>query len=231
MKPYKILVVEDDNDINQLLTALLEQEGYKVQSAYSGTEGLLYVKQETWDLILLDLMLPGKAGEDVLIEMRKVYQMPILIISAKEETGIKVELLRAGADDFITKPFDIQEVLARVEANIRRYRQGQDSLRGLGNQLCYQEITLDKEHHSVRVGESPVVLTAREFAILEQLMRYPKKVFSKSNLYESVWGADYLGEDNTLNVHISNIRGKLAKGGAKQEYIQTVWGIGYKLET
>lgn len=226
----KILIVEDDNDINQLLYDMLDSKGYTVQSAYSGTEALLYIRGEEWDMVLLDLMLPGKTGEEVLGEIRKGKNMPILVISAKEESKIRIEMLRAGADDFITKPFDIEEVLARIESNLRRYLEL--GIEKKKNQvLTYKEISFDLETREVQVNGQAIGLTAREFDILGLLMAHPKKVFSKGNLFESIWKEDYLGDDNTINVHISNIRNKLTRGGAKEDYIQTVWGIGYKLET
>lgn len=227
----KILIVEDDNDINQLLYDVLTGQGYSVQSAYSGTEALLYVRHEVWDMILLDLMLPGKNGEEVIAEIRKDKKMPVLVISAKEESRIKIDLLRAGADDFITKPFDVEEVLARVESNLRRYLEFNQIETCTANVLTYQEINLELDTRLAKVNGQVLNLTAREFDILQLMMSYPKKVFSKGNLFESIWKEDYLGDDNTINVHISNIRNKITKSGAKQDYIQTVWGIGYKLET
>lgn len=230
MKP-RILIVEDDNDINKLLCDMLTIQGYIVQPVYSGTEALLYIKSETWHMILLDLMLPGKTGEEVIKETRKEKNMPILIISAKDTQKTKVELLRVGADDFITKPFDIEEVLARIESNLRRYLEFGIAVNSNENKFIFEEILLDRETREVRVNGNSINLTGREFNILALLIKYPKKAFSKSNLFESVWGDEYLGDDNTINVHISNIRGKLLKAGAKQDYIQTIWGIGYKLET
>lgn len=227
----KILIVEDDNDINQLLYDMLAGRGYSVQSAYSGTEALLYMRSEEWDMVLLDLMLPGKTGEEVLVELRKGKNMPVLVISAKEESRIKIEMLRAGADDFITKPFDIEEVLARVESNLRRYLELGVGSKEKSEVLTYKEISLDLETREVKANGQVLGFTAREFDILELLMNHPKKVFSKGNLFESIWKEDYLGDDNTINVHISNIRNKLIRGGAKEDYIQTIWGIGYKLET
>ncbi len=227
-KDIKILVVEDDNDINKLLYEMLSNEGYTVKSAYSGTEALIYLEQHQWHMILLDLMLPGKSGEELLVHIRKDKKMPIIIISAKEEKGIKVEMLRSGADDFITKPFDIDEVLARIQSNLRRYVDfaSKDNINKI---ITFEEISLNIDNRQVFVNNLEVLLTTREFDILELLIRNPKKVFSKANLFESVWDTEYMCDDNTITVHISNLRNKLAKCGVKQDYIQTVWGIGYKL--
>ncbi|WP_050607764.1 response regulator transcription factor [Clostridium niameyense] len=223
----KILVIEDDSYINKLLCDMLNCSGYDTKSAYSGTEGLIYLEKEVWDMVLLDLMLPGMSGERVLEEIRKTKSMPVIIISAREGTDIKVETLRVGADDFISKPFDIEEVSARIDSHLRRYKQF--SPISQHNILTHREIYLNKDTREVFVKENLVDLTHRKFDILKLFMTYPKKVFTKANLFESVWQNGYLGDDNTINVHMSNLRTKLIKAGINGEYIQTVWGIGYKL--
>lgn len=224
----KILIVEDDNDINNLLKDMLEENRYKVSSAYSGTEALIYLKHEEFHIVLLDLMLPGKNGEEVLKEIQNKYEVPVIIISAKEELGIKPRLLRAGAEDFITKPFDLDEVLARIEVNIRRRKYKSvpidDSL------YKYKEIALNSNTREAFVNDTLITLTLREFEILSLLIKYPNKVFSKDNIFKSVWGEEFISDDNTITVHISNIRSKISKAQAKEEYIKTIWGIGYKLE-
>lgn len=224
-----ILVVEDDNDINNLLCDMLKDSGYTTKSAYSGTEALIYLEQSNWDMVLLDLMIPGMNGEELLINIRKTKHMPIIIISAKEEKDIKIKTLRIGADDFIGKPFDIEEVSARIYSHLRRYREFSSELSQ--DKLRYKEICINKDTREVFVNDTNLSLTSREFDILELLMSYPKKVFSKANLFESVWGSEYLCDDNTINVHISNLRNKLLKSGTSHDYIQTVWGIGYKLDS
>ncbi|MGL4570546.1 MAG: response regulator transcription factor [Clostridium sp.] len=225
----RILIVEDDNDINSLLYEMLSNEGYDVKSAYSGTEGLLYLDNNEFDLILLDLMLPGKAGDELVSIIREKKNMPIIIISAKEEVGLKAKLLRAGADDFISKPFDLDEVLARIEANGRRYIEFSNTNEEI-NIIKYKEITINKETREVFINSTAVNLTVREFDILELLIKHPTKVFSKANLFKSVWKDEYFGDDNTITVHISNLRNKIIKAGAKSEYIKTIWGIGYKMD-
>lgn len=232
-KKIKILISEDDNDINNMLARLMERDGYEVVQAYSGTEAVLYINSNEFDLVLLDLMLPGMTGEEVLQNIRKAKQMPVIVISAKVDKKDKIELLNLGADDYITKPFDLEEVSARINSNLRRYLKF-SSNDGSGNEvaqkLSYKDITLNKETKEVYVNNKEIILTAREFNILELLLNNPKKVFSKANVFESVWGEEYLCDDNTINVHMSNLRNKLSKANQQEEYIETIWGMGYKLK-
>ena len=216
-----ILVVEDDPDINKLLCRILEGAGYACRPAFSGSEAALWAGQYEYDLVLLDLMLPGLTGEEFIAEMRQKKTMPIIVLSAKAGLEDRVNVLRLGADDFIPKPFDNAEVLARVEAQLRRYKQ----FSGGGGSA---DLTLDRESVTVTAAGKPVTVTAREFDILTLLMEHPKKVFTREQLYEQVWGGEYMGDDNTVNVHISNLRAKLAKA-SPAEYIKTVWGIGFKM--
>lgn len=220
-----ILIVEDDNDINELLYDIVTDEGYKAKSAFSGTEAIIYLENNNFDLILLDLMLPGKSGEELIKIIREKSNTPIIIISAKEEKGLKASILRGGADDFISKPFDIDEVLARIEVNMRRY----SNHIGFKNDNKYKEIEVLSESRVVKVNGQPIILTSTEFNILELMVKHPDKVFSKDNLFKSVWGEDFICDDNTITVHISNIRNKIKKAGANEQYIKTIWGIGYKL--
>lgn len=228
----KILIVEDDNDINKLISEMLEEKNYEIKSAYSGTEALIYLKNEDIDMVILDLMLPGKCGEEVLKEIRSSKSIPIIVISAKNDKNTKIELLKRGADDFISKPFDIDEVEARVYAQMRRYKTfKKDSFCVLEESILkYKEILVNVENMEVFINNKIIDLTTREFEILKLLMEYPKKVFSKSNIFESVWNEEFLGDDNTINVHMSNLRSKLNSNNNKYKYIQTIWGIGYKLE-
>lgn len=223
-----ILVVEDDQDINRLLCRILTDGGYDVRPAFSGSEAVLWADQYDYDLVLLDLMLPGLTGEEFIARMREKKTMPILVLSAKAGLEDRVNVLRLGADDFIPKPFDNAEVLARVEAQLRRYKEFSSPV-GVGKTLLtHGELELDRESVRVTVAGQEVVLTAREFEILSLLISHPKKVFTREQLYESVWGGEYIGDDNTVNVHISNLRSKLARVTDK-EYIKTVWGIGFKM--
>lgn len=222
-----ILVIEDDSDISNMICDLLEQSGYNTKPAYSGTEALM-VFDDKIDLVLLDLMLPGLSGELVLQEIRKHSNIPIIGISAKSDKTSTINLLKSGADDYIVKPFNNDELLARIEVQLRRNNQPK-SLSSENNKLSYKDILIDKETYSVQVCDTSVNLTKREFLILELLIKYPQKVFTKSNLYEHVWNDEFFGDENTINVHISNIRSKLSKVNPSEEYIQTVWGIGFKM--
>lgn len=223
-----ILVVEDDNDINQLLCKIIKKSNYNPQPAYSGTEAMLYLNQQKWDLVLLDLMLPGMSGEEILAEIAARGQTPVIIISAKGEQQTKVENLRAGADDFITKPFDVEEVSARIDSVLRRYRRTS----AVSDQkiLSFKDIEMDLDSKTVTVNGTELSLTAREYRILVLLLSSPKKVFSKANLFESVWDEPYHGDDNTINVHMSNLRHKLSQANPDVEYIETIWGMGYRLK-
>jgi len=221
-----ILVVEDDPDINKLLCRILEGAGYACRPAFSGSEAALWAGQYEYDLVLLDLMLPGLTGEEFIAEMRQKKTMPIIVLSAKAGLEDRVNVLRLGADDFIPKPFDNAEVLARVEAQLRRYKEFSGG--GAGQVLTHGALVLDRESVTVTVDGKPASLTAREFEILALLMAHPKKVFTREQLYEQVWGGEFMGDDNTVNVHISNLRSKLNKV-SKGDYIKTVWGIGFKM--
>ena len=222
-----ILVVEDDPDINKLLCRILEGAGYACRPAFSGSEAALWAGQYEYDLVLLDLMLPGLTGEEFISQMRKKKTMPIIVLSAKAGLEDRVNVLKLGADDFIPKPFDNAEVLARVEAQLRRYKQFSGASGG-GRVLTHGDLTLDRDSVTVTAGGRDVTLTAREFEILALLMEHPKKVFTREQIYQHVWGEDYFGDDNTVNVHISNLRSKLGKA-SDREYIKTVWGIGFKM--
>lgn len=222
-----ILVVEDDPDINKLLCRILEGAGYACRPAFSGSEAALWAGQYEYDLVLLDLMLPGLTGEEFIAQMRQKKTMPIIVLSAKAGLEDRVNVLRLGADDFIPKPFDNLEVLARVEAQLRRVKKF-SAPPAQKQQLSCGDLVLDRDEFTVTAGGSPVALTAREFEILALLMEYPKKVFTREQIYQHVWGEDYFGDDNTVNVHISNLRSKLGKA-SDREYIKTVWGIGFKM--
>ena len=234
MQDY-ILIVEDDNDINQMLKDLLTAHHYMVRQAFSGTEGLMHIKQQTPQAVILDLMLPGMNGEEVLAHIKENYpDIAVLVASAKEDVKTKVALLRSGAEDFISKPFDTEELLARLEVVLRR--NGKEHFRKVANEgesenvLQYKDIVMEPENFKVMVSGTEVKLTKREFMILQLLMQNPEKVFTKNNIYESVWNEEFLGEENAVNVHISNIRQKLAKVNGEEMYIQTVWGIGFKMK-
>ena len=221
----KILIVEDDTDINNLLFTALEKQGYTATQAFSGTEAKMLLKMESFALVLLDLMLPGVPGEEVLKFIREQGNSSVIILAAKDTLDDKVNLLIAGADDYITKPFEIQEVLARVQVQLRHGVQ-----EGNGNVLSYKQMVLDREKFQIEVEGKPLEkITKQEFSILELLLKHPKQVFSKEDISEYAGEEPYMGETKTLDVHISNIRKKV-KEVTKEEYIETVWGIGYRLQ-
>lgn len=208
--------------INGLLRSIIEKSGYAADCAYNGTDGLAMGLHGDYSLILLDLMLPEKTGEDIVKELRKVNTTPIIVLSAKGETHNRIELLRLGADDYIIKPFDIDEVLLRIQAVLRRTAQQET------NEIVFRELVIKTDSKRVFINGDELICTATEYAILELLMKNPDRIFSKRTLYEIVMGEDYLQEDNTMNVHISNLRRKIAKHTDKK-YIETVYGMGYRL--
>lgn len=231
-----ILIVEDDNDISQMLKELLQQNGYETAQAFSGTEALFYIEKECPAAMILDLMLPGMNGEEVLGKMKKEYPgIAVIISSARDDIQTRIAMLRAGADDYMIKPFDTEELLARLEAVLRRSGKNPKGERkpeeaSGGRVLRYKDILMEPEDFRITVSGRDIRLTRREYLILELLMENPGKVFTKSNIYESVWNEEFLGEDNAVNVHISNIRQKLAKVHGEETYIETVWGIGFKMK-
>lgn len=225
----KILVVEDDIDINRILCHYLEKEKYHVVSAFSGTEARLQLSLSSFDLILLDLMLPGLSGEELVSEIRTKSQIPIIIISAKSALQDRVNLLKLGADDYITKPFEREEVLARVEALLRRSKQGDIVFTEEEKDFTFKQLVMKLSSRDVFIKGNRLSLTAHEFDILKLLIQHPDRVFTKDHLYQDIWKTGYYGEDNTINVHISNIRKKI-KEYDEDSYIKTVWGIGFKLD-
>ena len=222
----QILIAEDDADINNLLAKILRTEHFKPIQAFSGTEAKLLFMHNTPDLILLDLMLPGLSGEEVLQQIRQTSNVPVIVLTAKGEMEEKLDLLTSGADDYMTKPFDVKEVIARVQIQLRHLQHG------AGEEFTHLKcrgMDLDKETHRVMIdGQELGHLTRQEFAILELLLEHPGQVFSKEAVFTYAWQEEYMGETKTLDVHISNIRKKIKKI-TEQEYIQTVWGIGYRL--
>lgn len=215
-----ILIIDDDIHINEMLEEVLIQEGYQVSHAYSGTEALLFLANEKPDLILLDLMLPGLTGEEVLPQIEKI---PVIVMSAKIEVKDKVALLLNGTEDYITKPFEIEELLARIVVQLRKSTRLDSS-----EKLMYREITVNMVTHEAWVGEHEVKLTKTEFAILKILLEHPKQVITKTVLLDRVSEETPDCMESSLRVHISNLRKKLREISGK-DYIEAVWGIGFKM--
>lgn len=220
-----ILVIEDNEDVNLMLAEALTDAGYTVKSAYTGIDGINEIKNCRYDLILLDIMLPYKSGDEILKEMRRFSEVPVIIISAKDMVGTKIDLFKLGADDYITKPFDLGEVVARVQSNLRRYQKQIQENRV----FRYKDMVVDDITKRVSANGIEMELTAKEYMILEMLIKYRGKVFTKANLYESIWKDEYLGDENAVKTHISNLRNKLKQANNQVEYIETVWGLGYRL--
>ena len=221
----RILVIEDDKEINKMLSSFLEEQGYEVISVFDGREASRKLKEE-YDLILMDLMLPFKPGEILVRELREFSKVPVIVLSAKSMMETRLEVLRMGADDYILKPFDLNEVLVRMEVVLRRTMPEEEE-----KPKIYQckDLVLYPDENRVVFRDKNISLTQKEWLLLKLLMENPKKTFSKANLYETVWQDVYYYEDNTINVHMSNLRSKLKKETG-QEYIETVWGIGYRLK-
>lgn len=196
----KILIIEDDNTINDLLKELLEKD-YLITQAFSGTEGLRLVQEENFDLILLDIMLPGISGKSFIQEAKKVINCPIIVISALSDINQRIEVLEMGADDYITKPFDNREVMARVGVQLRKHQTlNNDEILSVNN------TTYDAFSHTVYVDDKALNLTVKELEMLVLFLRNPNRVITKAALYETVWKETYYGDDNTLSVHVSRIR-------------------------
>lgn len=217
-----VLIVEDDLEINMLLSAILKKNDIVSTSAYSGTEAELLLEQHTYDVILLDLMLPGIVGEDLIHKIREKSNIPIIVISAKTDVSHKVEVLKMGADDYMTKPFDQEEVIARIEVQLRKSPQTKR------NEQTWRALHLDVDKRRIQLNGQVLSLTNAEYDILALFMSQPEYAFSKREIYERLWTGPYVGDDNTISVHISNIRKKIATY-SPEEYIKTVWGIGFML--
>ncbi|BAW16310.1 response regulator transcription factor [Streptococcus intermedius] len=220
-----ILIIEDNNDIHELLKDLFQAE-HRVYSAYSGTEGLLVFAQQKIDLVLLDIMLPGKNGDQVLAEIRKSSQIPVVMLTALGEKSLVSQYLLNGANDYIVKPFNLDEVFARVTVQLRSHfsRDQIDEIQRVKN------IRLLPDTFEVVKGDNRVRLGKKEYQILQTLLCHPKKIYTKEELFELVWEEPYLPGDNTLNTHLSNLRKKLAQLDPTEEYIETIWGLGVRIK-
>lgn len=220
----KIAVIEDDSEISRILTELLESNGYETISALDGGRASIMLREEQPDLVLMDLMLPYKDGGTLIAELRERSDVPVIVISAKSMMETKLEMLRMGADDYIIKPFDLDEVLVRVEVQLRRSGAAKQK-----SVIAFGRLRFFTEENRAEADGRPLTLTAKELTLLRLFMEQPKRVRSKAELYELVWEQQYYCEDNTINVHMSNLRSKLRKA-LGDDCIETVWGIGYRMK-
>ena len=218
-----ILIIENDKDINEMLTKLLTNNNYNVLNAYSGTEGVL-VHNDNIDLILLDLMLPGKNGEEIIRELKNKNNVPVIVMSAIQDIDKKVDLFDLGANDYITKPFHNDELLARIKVQLR------DKNNTISNILKFKDVELNKVNFTVNCNNKEVAFTKKEFELLKLLMENENQTLTKSMIFDSIWNDENSADDNTLNVHISKIKNKLKECNPDEEYIETVWSIGYRLK-
>ncbi|MGN0436950.1 MAG: response regulator transcription factor [Lachnospiraceae bacterium] len=227
----RILIIEDNKEINGLLSSFLLENEYETSQAFDGIEASAMLSNDTYDLVLMDLMLPYKGGDALIKELREHSNTPVIVLSAKSMMETRLEVLRLGADDYIMKPFDLDEVLVRMEVVLRRCKDcsAQNEVSLKQDILSVGLLEFREDKHQVTYDGKNVTLTAKEMLILKQLMKNPDTTFSKADLYELVWKDTYYCEDNTINVHVSNLRNKLKKATGK-DFIDTVWGIGYRLK-
>ena len=220
----KILVVDDEKLLVKGIKFNLENEGYQVLTAYDGASAVELARQEALDLIILDLMMPGLSGSEACMKIRELSDVPIIMLTARSEDADKIMGFACGADDYVTKPFNILELKARVRALLRRAAGVQ---RSQGSLLTVGKLTLNTEERvAIRDGE-PVELTAKEYDLIELLMRNPRRVYSRENLMNVVWGYTYAGDYRTVDVHIRRLREKLEENPAEPDHILTKWGVGY----
>lgn len=238
MNTVRICIIEDDREINKLLAAYLSKEGYITDSAYDGTEALSLLTHNEYHLVILDLMLPGIDGYELLRRIRERGHAPVMILSAKSEETDKIIGLGLGADDYMTKPFSIGELTARAKALLRRYlyfteqqyQAGREaSIKAENPYMTYRHLKLNLLTYELQVGDRTVSLTAKEFDILKLFMSHPSRVYTKAQIFNQVWGEHFIADDNTVMVHIRRLRTKIEKDPSNPTCLVTVWGIGYKL--
>lgn len=232
---HTILVVEDEKGIRETVTIFLKNQGYQVLQAENGKEGLKLIKEHEIHLAVVDIMMPVMDGITMTMELRKNYDFPVIFLSAKSEDMDKITGLNLGADDYVTKPFEAMELIARVNSNIRRYEQilslkkNSEVKEKESQRLIVGGLELDQFTKEVYVNGTAVRLTAKEFQILELLMNYPGRVYSAEEIYEAVWKEDAINTE-TIMVHVRKLREKIEANPKKPEYLKVVWGIGYKIE-
>lgn len=227
----KILLIEDDISISELIRDYLEVDNFTVIQAHEGSSGLELALNESFNLILLDVMLPGINGFDICREIRKKSDIPLLLISARKEDIDKIRGLGLGADDYITKPFSPGELVARVKAHIRRYnRLTSEQKPTRENKITVRNLILNLDSHRAYINKREVILTVKEFEMLHLFMRHPDRVFSKDEIFNRIWGEETLGDTTTVTVHIRKIREKIEENPSDPHYLETVWGMGYRLK-
>lgn len=233
MKKETILLVDDEQEIVKLLDIYFTNEGYRLLKAYNGAEALKWLQKEDVDLIILDVMMPQMDGIAACMKIREERRMPIIMLSAKNTDMDKIYGLSIGADDYVGKPFNPLELIARVKSQLRRYHRFNKDVPPQADEgvLAFEDLVVDTVKHEVRVDGRLVKLTPREFAILELLARHQGKVLSMEQIYNSVWNEPFLDGGNTVMVHVRKIREKIEIDPKRPRYVQTVWGVGYKLDT
>ncbi|WP_123054557.1 response regulator transcription factor [Clostridium sp. JN-1] len=231
MIKQKILVVDDEKEIRNLIGIYLENEGFDIIKAANGIEALKILEHDDICLVILDIMMPEMDGIETCIKIREDKNMPIIMLSAKGEDMDKILGLTTGADDYIAKPFNPLELIARVKSQIRRYTKFNDVYNGKTEKIIeIDDLIINTDTHEVKVGDKLVNLTKREFDILELLAKNRGIVFSTEKIYESIWKEEFYDSYNTVMVHIRKIRGKIEQNPRKPKYVKTVWGVGYKIE-
>ncbi|MDZ5474646.1 response regulator transcription factor [Bacillus sp. 31A1R] len=229
MKNINILVVDDEKEIRQLIAIYLKNEGFNVLEAEDGMTAIALLRINDISLVILDIMMPDKNGIETCVEIRQVSKVPIIFLSAKGEQVDKILGLTAGADDYVTKPFHPLELVARVKSQLRRYLQYETEIE-IPNTIKIEELTIKVDSHQVFKGTLEIKLTPREFQILLLLAKQPGKVFSISQIYETIWEEPSIAADNTVMVHIRKLREKIENNSREPKWIKTVWGVGYKID-
>jgi len=228
--PYTVLVAEDDKDIANLVSLYLKSSEYNVLLAGDGEEAYEIVKSNDIDLAVLDIMMPKMDGYELTMKIRKDYNFPIIFLSAKNQDSDKILGLNMGADDYMTKPFNPLEIVARVKSNIRRYYEFNKSEESTGSTYTVGDLTIDTDRMTTKRGEEDIILTPTEFKILALLMRNPGRVFTKAQICENTFGEYYETDDNSMMVHISKLREKLGDDSRNPKYIKNIRGLGYKID-
>lgn len=220
-----VLIIEDDLEIIDVLNEFLMKKGNKVTWKTNGLDGLSIALNNEFDIVLLDIMIPYKSGDILLEELRQVSDVPVIVLSAKESTQTKINLLNTGADDYLTKPFDLEELYARMERCLVRCSNNDEK-----QFIQHGNIRVDIESKLCFIDENELKLTLKEYEILLLLIKFPQKTFSKANIYESVWKQSYIHDDSVLNVHLSNLRAKIKQTNNGKDVFETIWGIGYRIK-